>query len=295
MMKRRHAAGYLGRKKRKAGGRGRARSSRTGRRRAAGTAYVLPEHQSAAAVVSVQNEEQTIGRVLQELRKLPLCDIITVINGTTDGSLAAALDVPGITIVHMPEPLGHDVGRAVGAGMTDADIVLFVDGDLPVPASELMPFLTAVSKGADVALNDIMPYLGRFDRWDDVSVIKAFVNTALGRRSLRANSLTSVPHALSRKALETIGTGRLAVPPAAQAAAILAGLKVTACYSVDVITRNRVRRTNTGRGNDVARLIMGDHMEALSNAMEQEGPRLGLPDLVRRREAAGGDRPWGTG
>ncbi|WP_235286308.1 glycosyltransferase family 2 protein [Paenibacillus tarimensis] len=294
-MKRRHGAGHSVRKKRGAGGRGRARSKRTGRRRAAGMDYVLPEHLSAAAVISVQNEEQTIVRVLQELRKLPLRDIIAVINGTTDGSLAAAMEMPGVTIVHMPEPLGHDVGRAVGAGMTDADIVLFVDGDLPVAASDLMPFLTAVSKGADVALNDISPYLGRFDRWDDVSMIKAFVNTALGRKSLRANSMTSVPHALSRKALDTIGAGRLAVPPAAQAAAILAGLNVTVCCSVDVIKRNRVRSTNTGKGNDVARLIMGDHIEALCDAMEQEGPRLGLPDFVRRRHAAGGDGPCRTG
>ncbi|WP_434749587.1 glycosyltransferase family A protein [Paenibacillus amylolyticus] len=228
----------------------------------------LPLRHVAAAVVCACNEERTLGQVLVQLERLPLRDIVVVLNGTTDNSLERVLQHPDITLVYEPERAGHDVGRALGAKMTDAETVLFVDGDMVVPAEQLAPFLFAIDRGEDVALNDLTSLLPPFAKQDAVSRIKAYLNHTLGRRDLGSNSMTAVPHALSRRMIEAVKPSSLAVPPKAQMIAIQKGLRVSAPCQVDVIRSNRLRPGNTGSGNDVARLILGDHLEALAAWME---------------------------
>ncbi|WJH32472.1 glycosyltransferase [Paenibacillus sp. CC-CFT747] len=226
-------------------------------------------------------------RVLNELDRLPFHEIIAVVNGSTDGSFEKIRKHrAGVTILHYEEPLGHDVGRAIGARVSTSDILLFADGDLPIRAEKLLHFVEEIEKGADVALNDITPYLRPFSRRDAVSTVKEFVNRALGRPDLMANSLTAVPHALSRKALERIGAAALAVPPLAQVIAIQSGLRIKAPASVNIIRGNRRRASNSGHLNPVSRLIAGDHLEALHRALHKSGSRLHYKDHMRRREYA---------
>ncbi|AIW41407.1 MULTISPECIES: glycosyltransferase family 2 protein [Paenibacillus] len=227
---------------------------------------------TAAAVVSACNEESTIDRVLGELEKLPFTDIIVVLNGCTDGTRSTvAKHHPSVTLVNVPDRLGHDVGRAVGARMTQADIVLFVDGDLPIPASDLLPFLHAVDQGTDVALNDLGRHLPPYAQQDSVTRCKAFLNRVLRRPDLGASSLTAVPHALSRRLLDQLGSAVLAVPPKAHAMAILHGMIVAAVHAVDVIKTNRKRTFNVGKGNAMEQLIVGDHAEALTAVFQVAG------------------------
>lgn len=246
-------------------------------------------HRTAAAVVSACNEESTLGQVLVQLKRLPLCDIVVVLNGTTDNSLERVLQHSGITLVYEPNRAGHDVGRALGAKMTHAEIVLFVDGDMIVPAEQLAPFLFAIDRGDDVALNDLTSLLPPFAKQDEVSRIKAYLNRTLGRKDLASNSMTAVPHALSRRMIETVKPSSLAVPPKAQMLAIQKGLQVSAPYQVDVIRSNRIRPGNTGHGNDVARLILGDHLEALAACLEKnkhaERRRPSRTEVAYRRNA----------
>lgn len=248
-----------------------------------------------AVVITARNEAATIGGVIREAQALGPDELIVVLNGCTDGSLAAVRAIPGVTILHYPEPLGHDVGRAAGAAVADADILLFLDGDLAIPARRLKPFVDAVRRGADVALNGLGRHLGPFSRWDDVTRLKAFLNRALGRPDLGAASMTAVPHALSRRAVERLGTAALAVPPKAQALALSGGLNVRIAGSVDVISRNRLREANTGKANPVSRMIVGDHIEALRAVMDRTGPRLEYSDTSRRRDAAKGESLCDTG
>ena len=248
-----------------------------------------------AVIITARNEAATIGSVIREAKALHPHELIVVLNGCTDGSLAVVRAIPGVTILHYPEPLGHDVGRAAGAAAADADVYLFLDGDLAIPARQLRPFVDAVRRGADVALNGLGRHLGPFSRWDDVTRLKAFLNRALGRPDLGAASMTAVPHALSRRAVERIGTAALAVPPKAQALALASGLNVRIGGSADVITRNRLREANTGKANPVSRMIIGDHIEALRTVMDKTGPRLGASDASRRRDAARGESLCVTG
>lgn len=249
---------------------------------------LMPTTRSVAAIVTVMNEEQSLVQILSQLNLLPLNELIVVINGSDDRSMAYARMIPEALVVHYDQPLGHDVGRAIGAKLSDSDILLFVDGDMAIDAKDLLPFIYAVDRGTDVALNNISPYLPIFGQRDSVTRMKEFVNRALRRPDLEANSLTAVPHALSRKAVSVIGCPQLAIPPKAQALAILHRLQVSAPTSVDVISRNRIRPDNIGPANQVANMIIGDHLEALNTAMRQYGDRLTFTDTMRKRWLAKG-------
>lgn len=241
-------------------------------------------HRRTAAIVSAMNEEKTLPLVLSQLIRLPLTQLILVVNGSTDQTLDVARACQQATVVYYPEALGHDVGRSIGAKLTDAEILLFLDADIVVKAESLLPFVRSIDRGADVALNDITPFVGSFAKRDGVSIMKEFLNCSLGRDDLRMNSMTAVPFALSRHALETIGADRLAVPPLAHALAIQFGLHVETAGKINVIRRNKLRKENTGQLNPVSRLIIGDHWEALHEVMMQQGSRLQYPDLFRDRE-----------
>jgi hypothetical protein len=245
---------------------------------------IIPTDKSVSVVMTAMNEEETVSSVLEQLKRLPLEEIVVVVNGSTDRTFQTIRQRSDALIVHYPHALGYDVGRAIGAKLTRSDIVVFVDGDFPIQAEQLVPFIAAVDKGMDVALNQLGPYLGSFSEWDSVSMVKQFLNSALGRADLLANSLTAVPHALSRKAIETIGPANLVVPPKAQALALMNGLNIGAPWSVDVISMNRHKERNTGLRNPVAELIIGDHVEALDKAMELRGGRLTFPDTIRKRQ-----------
>lgn len=248
---------------------------------------LVPTDRSLAVVVTVMNEEKTLGAVMAQISRLPADELIVVVNGSVDASFQRARSVPGAIVVNYPEPLGHDVGRALGAKLSRAEAVLFLDGDFAVNAEQLVPFLHGIGSGLDVALNDIGPYLGSFYRQDVVTGWKQFLNTALGRPDLRAASLTAVPHAVSRKAIDTLGAQSFMVPPKAQARALLSGLAVGTAGSVDVIGANKRRAANQGINNRLAELIVGDHIEALHMANALAGARLRYDDTIRCRSMAG--------
>lgn len=249
---------------------------------------LLPTRLTVGAVITAMNEAATLAKVLRQLKRLPLAETVVIVNGSRDESFAVA-QAHGTVAVHYPEPLGHDVGRALGAKLTQADIVLFLDGDIPIRAERLVPFIEAVHRGTDVALNDITPFLGPVRHWDDVTLVKAFLNRALDRPDLAANAMTAVPHALSRKAICTIGPRDLSVPPVALVKALVSGLAVAAPAPVNVIAGNKRRAMNTGRENPVSGLIVGDHLEALQTLALERGNRIGFGDPIRNRQAAGGE------
>lgn len=245
----------------------------------------LPLISKASAVITACNEEDTLGKVIDELERLPLSEIIVVLNGCTDHSFSEAVRRKNIILANFPDRLGHDVGRSVGAALATGNSILFVDGDMEVPAEELGAFLYEQEQGTDVVLNDISRYLPHYERQDEVTRCKLYLNQALGRPDLRSNSLTAVPHALSRRAVETVGTQMLSVPPKAQAISIMEGLMVAAPCSADVISRNRLRQGNSGAGNSVLLLILGDHLEALNEAIRRQGAKLGWETASRSQLA----------
>jgi hypothetical protein len=238
----------------------------------------LPLRGTAAAVVLAGGGRPIDPASLREVLRLPLQEIIVVLEDSDGLGYGVVRSVPGITVVHPGEPLGRDIGRAVGANISRMDIVLFMDGSTKITAERLAPFLTAVDNRADIAISDTTAPLGAFRNWDDLSRVRAFINWSLKRPDLLANSVTVLPNAWSRKAIEKVRTAALAIPPIAHLAAIDHNLKIVVCQSI----------RQTQLDDDSTKLSIGDHIEALKAAMALKGSRLNLHDRNRRRGAVGG-------
>ncbi|MCL5063906.1 MAG: glycosyltransferase [Firmicutes bacterium] len=248
-----------------------------------------PLHWKWSAVIPAHNEGRTIAQVLQAVQELPLDQIIVVVNGSIDDTKAVA-ERYGCRVLEYDSVLGHDIGRALGAKSAieaDAEAVLFMDADIIVRSHELFPFLSGVERGLDVALNDVSR-LTLFNPQHPVNIAKAYLNWVLGRSDLGYSSMTGIPHALSRKAIEAIGCAPLAVPPLAHAKAVLAGLSVGVAGPVDVVARNRIHGVDSRfSSGQLEHIILGDHLEALAYLVSIRGVRGGFTDGERERSRLG--------
>jgi hypothetical protein len=234
-----------------------------------------------SVVIPVMNERRTLRKVIREAARVhPHTEVIVVVNGSTDGSLNIAKK-SGVKVLLFDRPLGHDVGRSLGAKEAKGSILLFIDADMVIPASKLRAFIHAVDQGADVALND---YSGPVKKpiVHGVVLAKHALNTLLGRPDLKGSSMTAVPHAISRKALSVMGSSALSVPPLAHTIAIREGLNVERVIHVNVGLLNpaRVKRE---RKNSLEPLIVGDHLEAIQWWLGKTDSRGGYEDDARQR------------
>lgn len=245
----------------------------------------LPLKGSAAVVLHADaSSEASLRLVLSELDRLPFDEKIIVTGEVPETWLSMARADNQTTIVCLEDDVDPDVGRALGAKQTKADIVLFVDERNFVPALILARFLWKCDNGLDVVLNDLSDSKKTFRDRNSILRIREFLNAALKRADLRMNVIGSLPFALSRKALDTIGPAELAVPAKAHAAAVLSGLSIG--------TGGRVTRGDPDEGSSETRAILplaaGDHFEALGAATAARGFRLRFEDRQRNRKAVGG-------
>ncbi|CAG7638314.1 glycosyltransferase family 2 protein [Paenibacillus allorhizosphaerae] len=114
---------------------------------------LLPTTKKVGCVITAMNESVTLQTQLNELARLPFQEIIVVINGSSDDSYEVTRNHPSkATIIHFDAALGYDVGRAVGAKVSESDMLLFLDVDMSIGVDLLLPFIYEVEKGA-VTLN----------------------------------------------------------------------------------------------------------------------------------------------
>ena len=232
----------------------------------------VPLRGTAAAVVYAAPEADSLRRLLKTLRLLPLEEIVVVLPGDSSSALlAASQSQHGVTAVYRPGLADPDVGRALGGKLARADAVLFVDGVSRVSSESLARFLWQCDNGMDVALNDATRQLGSFNRRPNIYRLAEFLNRTLNRRDLRASSLSVLPYALSRRALQTIGYGSLVIPPHAHTAAILADLRVG------------IAGTAPATGPTPRNQNVDGYAHAWKMAMNRWGNRHSFPDFARNR------------
>ncbi|PFI27027.1 glycosyl transferase [Bacillus thuringiensis] len=246
----------------------------------------LYREKQLSVVIPVQNEEKTIGKVIEELRKIEPFEIIVVVNGSSDKTATIAKDKGATTIVYK-EALGNDVGRSLGTYFAKGEIVLFIDGDFVIPASELYPFAKAIADGKDVALNDLNHYLDLRVPLHLVTAFKYALNLACDRKDLGVGSLIAVPNAFSHKCLKAIGYKSLLSPCVAQVKALLSGFEIACVCRVEVDKMNRIRPSEhfakIGHPPAVLRII-GDHIEGLEQIIASTDNRGGFYDGNRKRD-----------
>ncbi|MCG7385365.1 glycosyltransferase [Paenibacillus sp. ACRRY] len=243
---------------------------------------INPNIPMLSVIIPAMNEEKTIGRVIrQALRICRDSEVIAVVNGSTDGTAAAA-QAAGAKVLLYTEALGHDAGRRMGAAAARGRILLFTDADIPIPAEQLAPYVQAILDGTDVALND---YDGPVKRIPVHPVVEAkhVLNSILARPDLQGASMTAIPHALSRRALDVIGVPSLEVPPLALAKAVSSGLEVRAVHHVPVGKMNAVRVKRRSGPDPLSQVVLNDHLTAIRWITDELGPRGGYSDLQRVR------------
>lgn len=234
-----------------------------------------------SVIIPVMNEARTLGHVLRQASRVhPQTEVIVISNGSKDGSRELAARM-GAKVISYDRPLGHDVGRSIGAKHARGAILLFTDGDIVIGAGDLIPLVQAVASGVDVALNQ---YRGPADKHEVHSVVlaKHTLNCLVSRPDLQGASMTTIPHAISRRALDVIGADALAVPPLAHAIACHSGLNVRGVHDIEV-GRANPRRRRTKNGDPLERLIFGDHLEAIRRLIDMTDDRGGKSDLTRIR------------
>lgn len=238
-----------------------------------------------SVIIPAMNEEKTISAVVREaLRICRDAEVIVIVNGSTDRTAKVAKRA-GARVLTYAEALGHDGGRRVGAAAARGQVLLFTDADIAIPAEHLAPYVQAVLKGTDVALND---YHGPVTRSPVHPVVEAkhMLNSILARSDLRGASMTAIPHALSRHGLEVIGISSLEIPPLAQAKAVIGGLRVRAVHHVPVGRMNAVRIRKRSGPDPLSQVVLNDHLTAIRWITDTIGPRGGYSDLQRVRSLA---------
>lgn len=220
-------------------------------------------------IIPVRNEEKRIKDILEECKRLNPLEMIVVVNQSSDRTASIAYE-SGAAIIEYNERLGLDTGRAVGAYYASGDILLFIDGDFLIPADDLKPFVEAVERGVDVALNDQNLYLNKPRPLHPVTLCKYALNLACQRSDLGLGSTVAVPHAYSRKCIDVIGLESLANPALSYLKSLLYGFVVENVHYVNVNKMNRFRPAShysnqKGKLAPATSLIVGDHLKALTH------------------------------
>ncbi|WP_372632123.1 hypothetical protein [Cohnella sp.] len=240
----------------------------------------VPLQMKASAVVYAGENETALFQTLSQLEVLPLHEIVIVAGQPTESLFALARGFGNAVVVVLPDRVDPDIGRALGAKLTGADTVLFVDGEQPVGSDQLARFLWECDGKLDVVLNDLGSRMGTFRRRKAIERLHEFLNASLKREDLKINSLSVLPFALSRQALDSLGAGALSVPVKAHALAILKGLRIG--------TGGFVRG---GALPDYAdsrwKKVAGDHAEAWREALGVRGNRMHFADSTRNRGLLG--------
>ncbi|MBM0067716.1 glycosyltransferase [Alkalicoccobacillus gibsonii] len=230
-------------------------------------------------IVPAMDEADTLPGVLKEIKRLQPDQIIVVVNGSKDHTAHVA-ESHGAKVINYSQPLGNDVGRAIGALNGEADIYLFTDGDIVIKAEDYLPFIQDVENGIDMAINSI-DWITKVDKADIISQSRFFLNAIQERRDLRAENILTIPHAFSRKGLEMIGKSELSNPVLANTIAIDKKLQISVPHTIDVLGMNKMRTNHLPKPGEVIGEAMqrmhGDFIEALDYLIDTYGPTLHYP------------------
>jgi glycosyltransferase involved in cell wall biosynthesis len=224
-----------------------------------------------SVIISVQQDDATIKRVLQQAERLNPKEILVVVNGSHDRSLDIILNHSSysMTTYVYPFPLGQDVWRAIGAQEATGDVWLFLSGEKVISAEELQPFANACYRGAEVALRKANEFsLSETSEISTLVLARAYLNSLFDRNELGVSSLNDLPFAITQQAAVSIGVHQLHIPPLAHAIALEKGLRID--NSPNIRDEIHVKKSRTALKKRKQSLTsLGDFLEAFSYINEK--------------------------
>lgn len=215
--------------------------------------------QRLSVILSVQQHDKTILKVLKQIEKLRPMEIVVIVNGSKDQSLSKLLSFTSypLTAYVYPFALGEDIWRGIGAKEATGDVWLFLEADQVLAAKELQSFVRTCYRGADVALGKRMEKARRQAKEQDpVLLVKAFLNHLGERDELGTSSMSDLPFAITQNAASIIGVHHFVVPAVAHAIALQNRLR---------IVRSRVQLpSRIEKRENHRQTLLKDHLEALN-------------------------------
>lgn len=152
-----------------------------------------------AAVVPAYNEGETIAEVLRVLRAAPAIDeVLVVSDGSTDGTVEIARSL-GVKTIHLRRNRGKGAAMAVGVAHTDAQILVFVDGDILNLTQELLARLIEPVVAGRSDMNIGIRHRG----WLVNAIGRRTGPLLSGIRCLRREVFEAVPEEIEGFAIET--------------------------------------------------------------------------------------------
>lgn len=152
-----------------------------------------------AAIVPAFNEQETIAEVLSVLKATPLIDeTIVVSDGSTDETVEIARSL-GLKTIRLRKNHGKGKAMAVGVAHTDAEILVFVDGDILNLTRELLEQLIEPVVAGRSDMN-----IGIRNRGALINAIHRQTGPLLsGIRCLKRGIFEAVPDRIEGFAIET--------------------------------------------------------------------------------------------
>ncbi|WP_409179043.1 glycosyltransferase [Brevibacillus fortis] len=185
------------------------------------------DHPAVSVIIPISDNARHMKKLLSVVKRLdPDTEVIVVCNGVSSQE-AILSNVWGAQVISTGLVVDSDEARAIGSAHARGDVVLFIDERLAMPLLYLKKYVTLVKKGSDVIITTCSDHSISRRGKRSPRIAYCLLNHLLGQKRMGSASFENIPFALSRNALEAIGSETLCNPAVALVQASVLGLKMT--------------------------------------------------------------------
>ncbi|QRG70347.1 glycosyltransferase family 2 protein [Brevibacillus choshinensis] len=239
----------------------------------------LVERPEVSVVIPLNEDTNVLRQLLENIKQLNLtAEVIVVCPASARISVPQAHS-SWVHVIPTDSSQTYDDSRAQGAYHAKGDVVLFLDERAIVAPALLKKYVTDIQNGADIVLTGAEPVRAN-KRLNPPRNAYRLLNHLLGLHELGSSTMSKIPYACNRKALEILGHDGLRTPPLGLVRAVEAKLKIVKVSPLPAIAWSRDLQ---GIGKKGTRQILQDHAIAIQSILQVVGKRGGLPDGERYR------------
>ncbi|TQK53421.1 glycosyltransferase involved in cell wall biosynthesis [Brevibacillus sp. AG162] len=182
---------------------------------------------AVSVIIPMSDNARNMKKLLSIAKRIDRdTEVIVVRNGVSSKEAILSNEWGALVISTGLEVDSHEA-RAIGSAHARGDVVLFIDERVAVPLLYLKKYVTLVKKGSDVIITTCSNRSVSRRGGGSPRSAYCLLNHLLGQKSMGSASFENIPFALSRYALEAIGSKTLINPAVALVQASVLGLKMT--------------------------------------------------------------------
>jgi glycosyltransferase involved in cell wall biosynthesis len=228
-----------------------------------------------SVIIPILSNRKTLEDCLLSLRRLAPIEILIIVDENTNE--LKEIENLGCKLI-IKDHHNNDSSRILGAKAAKGEVLLFLDGDIPIPSAKLAEFIQPIITGeADVVLNNLDKLLIETKPLSPYMVWCQILNEMWTYRDRNIDTLLSYPNAISRKVLNSIGVESLSNPLVSQMKIIEKGYKISRGNVTDSIPLDKIRPFHEIEQNE-----FNNYLEVLHEWLHKKGTRGGLTNGGKR-------------